>query len=279
MQTFLPYPDLAASAEVLDDRRLGKQRVETLQVLRALTCDGYGWANHPAVTMWRGHVPALVTYGLVVVGEWTGRGHADTTADLIAEFGHGEGPRTAGELRRDRLLPPWWGRDDLHRSHRSALLRKDPDWYGPRLPADTPPDLDYVWPDPPVPPVEPGPRTAWVVRGDVEGGTLVAASLGPEATAGTPPRRGTKRERQERRLTEAVVIGDLVVVPSGEELTVVEVVGPPDVRSGRHARDVRPLARIERAALRRPAVLQDPQVVFPLRDEPVVAELGRTTAP
>ena len=36
MQTFLPFADFAASAAVLDDRRLGKQRVETLQVLRAL---------------------------------------------------------------------------------------------------------------------------------------------------------------------------------------------------------------------------------------------------
>lgn len=37
MQTFLPYPDLRASCVVLDDERLGKQRVETFQVLRALT--------------------------------------------------------------------------------------------------------------------------------------------------------------------------------------------------------------------------------------------------
>ncbi|MDQ1681515.1 MAG: hypothetical protein QOH99_56, partial [Frankiaceae bacterium] len=35
MQTFLPYADFGASARVLDDRRLGKQRVETLQILRA----------------------------------------------------------------------------------------------------------------------------------------------------------------------------------------------------------------------------------------------------
>ena len=60
MQTFLPYPDDRASAADLDDRRLGKQRVETLQILRALTWRTYGWQNHPAVRMWRGFVPALV---------------------------------------------------------------------------------------------------------------------------------------------------------------------------------------------------------------------------
>ena len=37
MQTFLPHPDFAATARVLDKRRLGKQRVEAIQVLRGLT--------------------------------------------------------------------------------------------------------------------------------------------------------------------------------------------------------------------------------------------------
>lgn len=37
MQTFVPFPDFARSAAVLDDKRLGKQRVEVLQIVRALT--------------------------------------------------------------------------------------------------------------------------------------------------------------------------------------------------------------------------------------------------
>jgi hypothetical protein len=32
VQTFLPYPDFEATAEVLGDRRLGNQRVEVLQI-------------------------------------------------------------------------------------------------------------------------------------------------------------------------------------------------------------------------------------------------------
>ena len=51
VQTFLPYPDFERSARTLDPKRLGKQRVETIQVVRALTRPGYGWANHPAVLM------------------------------------------------------------------------------------------------------------------------------------------------------------------------------------------------------------------------------------
>jgi hypothetical protein len=56
VQTFLPYPDFRSTARVLDQRRLGKQRVEALQVLRGLIRPGYGWRHHPAVKMWAGLV-------------------------------------------------------------------------------------------------------------------------------------------------------------------------------------------------------------------------------
>ncbi|HKO85972.1 MAG TPA: MSMEG_6728 family protein, partial [Actinomycetota bacterium] len=78
MQTFLPYPDFAASAQALDPRRLGKQRVEALQVLQGLTQPGYAWRHHPAVRMWRGHEEALGTYGVTVCRAWFALGFADT---------------------------------------------------------------------------------------------------------------------------------------------------------------------------------------------------------
>ncbi|SCL40202.1 hypothetical protein GA0074692_5674 [Micromonospora pallida] len=150
MQTFLPYPDFAASARVLDQRRLGKQRVEAIQVLRGLTWPGYGWRNHPAVRMWAGYEEALVRYGLDVCVVWCAPGRADTcaatlTADLAAACGITQ-VRDQDELARAGELPPWLGRTDLHRSHRSSLLRKDPDHYRPIF-DDVPPDLEYVWPD------------------------------------------------------------------------------------------------------------------------------------
>ena len=37
MQTFLPYESFAESAKVLDWRRLGKQRVEGMQIIKAIT--------------------------------------------------------------------------------------------------------------------------------------------------------------------------------------------------------------------------------------------------
>src|SRR3954470_18599534 len=64
MQTFLPVADFTDSARLLDTARLGKQRVETLQVLRALELPDYGWATHPVVRMWRGRAAGLVGSGV-----------------------------------------------------------------------------------------------------------------------------------------------------------------------------------------------------------------------
>ena len=83
MQTFLPVADFEDGARLLDSPRLGKQRVETLQILRALELPDYGWASHPAVLMWRGRTPALVAYGLAMVRIWRERGFADSTETLI----------------------------------------------------------------------------------------------------------------------------------------------------------------------------------------------------
>ncbi|MBE7323547.1 MSMEG_6728 family protein [Nocardioides sp. Y6] len=148
MQTFLPHPDFEASAHALDDKRLGKQRVEAIQVVRGLLRPGYGWARHPAVLMWKGYEEAVGRYGLTCCEVWTGRGHADTCADTIAADLAAAGitrVRTQGELARAGRLPPWLGDEDFHRSHRSSLLRKDPDHYGPLF-GDVPDDLPYVWP-------------------------------------------------------------------------------------------------------------------------------------
>lgn len=150
MQTFLPHPDFAESAAVLDPPRLGEQRVEALQVLRALTRPTYGWKRHPAVRMWAGFADGVAAYGLAVCDEWVRRGHADTCAATIgldlAAAGR-PAPRAQAEPARLRLLPDWLGDERLHRSHRSALVRKDPEFYGPRFP-DADPELPYFWPCP-----------------------------------------------------------------------------------------------------------------------------------
>jgi hypothetical protein len=148
VQTFLPYPEFERSARALDRKRLGKQRVETIQVVRALTVPGYGWRNHPAALMWKGYEEALGRYGLTCCEVWTGLGFGDTCATTIATDLRTAGVttiRTEAELTAAGALPPWLGDEDFHRSHQSSLLRKDPDFYGPQFPG-VPDDLEYVWP-------------------------------------------------------------------------------------------------------------------------------------
>ena len=53
--------------------------------------------------------------------------------------------RGQNQLAAAGALPPWLGDPALHRSHQSALVRKDPEFYGPRFPG-VPDNLPYVWP-------------------------------------------------------------------------------------------------------------------------------------
>jgi Pyrimidine dimer DNA glycosylase len=148
MQTFLPYPDFEASARVLDLKRLGKQRVECIQVLRGLTRSDYGWRYHPAVLMWQGFEEALGRYAFTMCEVWTERGFGDTCAGTIAADlldADVTVVRSQPQLAAARALPAWLGDPCFHRSHQSALVRKDPDHYRSRFP-DVPDDLEYVWP-------------------------------------------------------------------------------------------------------------------------------------
>lgn len=147
MQTFLPYSRFDASAAALDDLRLGKQRVETLQILRALVWPTYrGWKNHPATAMWRGFTDALVCYGLAICTEWERRGRADAVRRSLEHF---SATPTADEdeLSRRGRLPPWLGTPSFHAGHRGALVAKLPEHYGPLFPDDDP-TLPYEWPVP-----------------------------------------------------------------------------------------------------------------------------------
>jgi hypothetical protein len=135
MQTFLPYPSFEQSASVLDYRRLGKQRVETLQILKSLLDPEYGWKSHPAVKMWVGFESALSAYGVEICKEWKSRGYKDTCLEkicLLVEPGID-------------TLPPWIGDERVHESHRSNLVRKLPEYYIPFF-GDISPSTPYFWP-------------------------------------------------------------------------------------------------------------------------------------
>jgi len=131
MQTFLPYPEFRRSLECLDSRRLGKQRVEAMQILNAFRRSSGGWVNHPAKIMWTGYENALRLYHNLAIEIWAARG-----------FRNGMLP---APIDGPVVFPPWLGDEAFHAAHRSNLLRKDPLFYG-RYGWTEPPDLPYVWP-------------------------------------------------------------------------------------------------------------------------------------
>lgn len=154
MQTFLPTPSFSVSAQMLDTKRLGKQRVEALQILNALAGKSKGWVNHPATLMWYGYEEALTFYHDCMVAEWVQRGHRNNMPYLCQHKFAGK-----GEFRRNQIeyesYPHWW-RDDamiskLTESHRSNLFRKDPEFYSALSLRTTDGralrnDLPYFWP-------------------------------------------------------------------------------------------------------------------------------------
>jgi hypothetical protein len=290
MQTFLPVADFAESARLLDSPRLGKQRVETLQVLRALELPDYGWASHPVVAMWRGRTAGLVVYGLAMVRAWRERGFADTTETLIAEFAPDAAGMTQARAAAAGLLPSWVGDEELHRSHRSNLVAKEPAFYRPLFPGE-PDDLPYVWPGPdgvpPAPPPEGVP--VWVVRPRSHnelGAALTTGIVGlatqsgvdVDATGLSPAelralskelsgRRPAKDLRQLSAFLDEVAPGDLVGLPieHGAGLLLGEVVGDYAFAAREllpHRRPARFAHVAPRSAARPPATLQDPRARF-----------------
>lgn len=132
MQTFLPFADFKKSVEVLDYRRLGKQRVETYQVLNILLgrTMSKGWVNHPVTRMWRGFEEALKVYQNFTINEWVSRGYKNNMS--------------FEEVDESSLVMPFWlGDERVHKSHRSNLLRKNFEYYSQYFIEPT--DLDYYW--------------------------------------------------------------------------------------------------------------------------------------
>jgi hypothetical protein len=295
MQTFLPYPSFAASARALDTSRLGKQRVETLQILRALEFPDYGWQSHPAVRMWRGRTAALVRYGLDCVAEWTARGHGDSTAAQILEFAPSVEHCSQQQLAEQGLLPAWLGDQRIHLSHQSQLLAKDPLHYRSIF-TGAPEGLDYFWPEPgpaadPAP-VPVSPDRIWVLRPEtplalahaVAAGTAGFGALtgvGADVTghdlddlrALAGVRRPTRGLRALADLVTAIESGDDlgVLISAGRSLLIGTVTGPyhyapKDPAGVLHQRPVRWERVLARAALPRPAALQDVRPLFQVHE-------------
>ena len=138
MQTFLPYTDFVRSVGCLDRARLGKQRVEAIQILSVLLgrrwiaetnsyvpvpMEELGWSNHPAVRMWSGHEGSLYNYMHRACDAWVARGYHDSLK-------HRATMHLFDHIQPDAWIRPSWLTEEFCSSHRSILLAKDPVHYG-----------------------------------------------------------------------------------------------------------------------------------------------------
>tara|TARA_Y100001973_G_C5201486_1_gene338052 strand:- start:2115 stop:2558 length:444 start_codon:yes stop_codon:yes gene_type:complete len=147
MQTFLPEYTIEKSLRHLDDKRLGKQRVEAMQLVncherlqaaRLTDPDArVPWCRHPAYIMWSENIPALKWYHNLAIDEWERRGFRNTMTRY-----RGVGPHVR--------LPEWWydhRMREVVRTHRANLMRKEPlhyIQYGWKCDVTSP----YYWPTP-----------------------------------------------------------------------------------------------------------------------------------
>lgn len=147
MQTFLPFSNFKKSAQCLDYKRLGKQRVEAWQLIdtiikkqnniTTIIKNGkerkIGWLNHPALILWENNLEALKLYYNTVVQEWIDRKYNNNMKFF--------------EINENKIiLPSWLGNDLIHSSHRANLLRKDFIFYNKYCWKESPSDY-YVWQD------------------------------------------------------------------------------------------------------------------------------------
>ena len=175
MQTYLPYADFEKTAKCLDNKRLGCQRKECLQILQTLQVGPYQcysrflfsdtslkpatkneylaylkgegncsfghvyrktpWYNHPAVQMWKGYEQALIEYADFICFEWASRGFEENCRVKLTQF----------ETLRFPIYPHWLGNEKVHVAYRSNLLRKNPQHYRQFWPNE-PDNLPYYWP-------------------------------------------------------------------------------------------------------------------------------------
>lgn len=129
MQTFLPYANFYETFECLDVKRLGKQRIESAQILNTLYGYSNGWKNHPAVKMWRGYEECLKLYYNINLEVWQNKGYKNIK--LM--------PVEVGTV----IYPSWFG-GEIHSSHRQVLLHKS-NWYF-QFGWTELPKYDYFWP-------------------------------------------------------------------------------------------------------------------------------------
>lgn len=138
MQTFITDIDPAISASNLDNKRLGKQRVEAIQIARTLLGLSDGWKNHPIMRLWKGYESWLIrVYLHSILKEWEHRGFNNDKCTSHYKI--------LASMVPLEIKYPHWIDEQFIESHRSNLIRKNKEYYQAKFPS-VPDDISYIWP-------------------------------------------------------------------------------------------------------------------------------------
>ena len=109
--------DFKNIAKILDNKRLGKQRIEAKEIINIL--DGKtkkkGFSHHPATLMWKGYIPALKAYYNAMIDEWKLRGYKNTLRKY--------------PLPKNIKIPWFLNNRSILLSYQANLLKKNFDYY------------------------------------------------------------------------------------------------------------------------------------------------------
>lgn len=161
---FIIKPNLLETAKLLDNKRLGKQRVEAKQIidiLEELDLTGNitkkGWSNHPALKSWIGYTNHLKVYFNIMVREWISRGFKNTMImynidetqyHIIDCIFDGKTSYYDNSQFNEFSFPFWISFPPFYMSHQASLCRKNPKHYKSLLCEELYPFLNhgYIWP-------------------------------------------------------------------------------------------------------------------------------------
>jgi hypothetical protein len=138
MQTFITDFDMIQNAKNLDNKRLGKQRVESIYIAEVLLKNNKnGYKNHPIVKLWKGYESYLIIiYLRSILNEWESRGFKNVLCNEHYK-------NLVLEINPIIVTPPWITKEFIE-AHRSNLIRKNPEYYKKLWP-NTKEGLKYIW--------------------------------------------------------------------------------------------------------------------------------------
>ncbi|MBK7107432.1 MAG: MSMEG_6728 family protein [Ignavibacteriae bacterium] len=140
MQTFLISPNPIDTAKILDDKRLFKQIVEGNQIANCLLVKETRWKNHPAVRMWKGYEFFLVNkYIDAMIYQWAIIKKHKAEKSIITHNFH------KFIIKDYELQEPFWFSEEFFLTHKSNLIRKNPNYYRPIFGYNIPDNLSYIW--------------------------------------------------------------------------------------------------------------------------------------